>query len=350
MKQGELLEIIRHRYPHEENARLAQELGISESALRTIASRNGIRKTLEYRTIQRSNLTTARKEAWKNNIKPMKIGTLEQNIIVGSLLGDGSLALYGRSKNARYREHGAVEQLPYRAWKAAKLARQGFKLSANGQLTSGSHPYFTSLFHLFYPDGQKHLTSENLQLLSHPIGLACLYMDDGSLIIDSSRNKNRVTLFPRIYLYSLSFSKRENELLAYHLLTQFGVTFKTKKHPDGSGCMLELNRREEVTSFLNLIKPYVLKIPEMSYKVNITQQFQLASQRYAARGFSVNIAPLEKTDVSYTSEEVMKIVHLKRSGLTDREIAAHIGRSYWGTVDKIRRLRQKGLLGLYHRF
>ena len=49
MEREELLEIIRIRYPHEENAKLAQELCMSESALRTVASRNGIRKTSEYK-------------------------------------------------------------------------------------------------------------------------------------------------------------------------------------------------------------------------------------------------------------------------------------------------------------
>lgn len=344
MNREELLEIIRIRYPHEENAKLAQELCMSESALRTVASRNGIRKTSEYKKIQHEKAVMARKDAWKCNITPMQVGIIEQNIIVGSLLGDGSLALYGRSKNARYREHGSIEQFPYRAWKAAKLAGQGFKLSANGQLTSPSHPYFTSLFHLFYPDRQKHLTPDNLQLLNHPIGLACLYMDDGSLVIDSCRHKNRVSLFPRVYLYSMGYSIKENEWLAEHLLRQFGIAFKTKKHPDGSGCMLEINQREEVIGLLNLIKPYVLEIPKMSYKVDVVRRLQLASQKYAERGFLVNIAPLEKADVAYTSEEIDKIVYLKRSGLTDREIAAYVGRSYWGIVDKIRRLRQNGQL------
>ena len=108
--------------------------------------------------------------------------------------------------------------------------------------------------------------------------------------------------------------------------------------------MLEINRREEVIGLLNLIKPYVLEIPEMSYKVDVVRRLRLASQKYAERGFLVNIAPLEKADVAYTSEETDKIVYLKRSGLTDREIAAYVGRSYWGIVDKIRRLRQNGQL------
>lgn len=344
MNREELLEIIYHRYPHENNAKLSLELGISETALRTIASRNGIKKSDKYKRLKHENLINARKKAWENNIKPMQIGIEEQNIIVGSLLGDGSLALYGRSKHARYREHGAMAQLPYRAWKAEKLSEQGFRLNANGQLASGSHPYFTYLYHLFYPDGQKILNNENLRLLNHLIGLACLYMDDGSLIIDSSRTKNRVILFPRIYLYSLCYSYKENELLSEHLQTHFGITFKIKKHPDGSGFMLEINRREDVVSFINLIKPHVLEIPALSYKVKLKQQLMLASQRYNARGFSVTIAPLEIADTCYTIDDVKTIIDMKNSHFSDHEIAAYIGRSYWGIVDKIRRLRQEGLL------
>lgn len=54
------------------------------------------------------------------------MNNLERNIIVGSLLGDGSLALYGRSKNAYYREHSCNKQAPYRQWKADKLKKLNF--------------------------------------------------------------------------------------------------------------------------------------------------------------------------------------------------------------------------------
>lgn len=56
---------------------------------------------------------------------------IEENIIIGSLLGDGSLALYGRSKNAYYREHGCDAQIQYRLWKSEKLQRLNFSLNTN---------------------------------------------------------------------------------------------------------------------------------------------------------------------------------------------------------------------------
>lgn len=56
---------------------------------------------------------------------------IEQNIIIGSVLGDGSLALYGRSKNTYYREHGCDEQIPYRTWKCKNLYNLDFNSSPN---------------------------------------------------------------------------------------------------------------------------------------------------------------------------------------------------------------------------
>lgn len=85
------------------------------------------------------------------NIYSNKIYTaneIEINILVGSLIGDGSLALYGRSKNAYYREHGCDKQLPYRIWKSEKLKNLDFRINNNckyAQLHSHSN-----IFSLIY--------------------------------------------------------------------------------------------------------------------------------------------------------------------------------------------------------
>ncbi|MGI5880069.1 MAG: hypothetical protein ACOX6L_05685 [Syntrophomonadaceae bacterium] len=128
------------------------------------------------------------------------------------------------------------------------------------------------------------------------------------------------------------------------MLNKISKYYRGQQHPDGSGFMLEINRREDVVSFINLIKPYVIEIPALSYKVELKQQIMFASQRYTARGFSVTIAPLKIADTSYTIDDVKTIIDMKNSRFSDHEIAAYIGRSYWGIVDKIRRLRQEGLL------
>ena len=163
----------------------------------------------------------------------------QKNIIIGSLLGDGSLALYGRSKNAHYREHGCEKQLGYRKWKQEKLVNLDFKIDKSGNLHSPSHPIYSDLYNIMYnSSGEKILTPEVLALLTHPIGLACLYMDDGSLVIDSSQNKTTKYLFPRISIYTLCFSKSENEVLINHIKNYFNIQFKLKKHHDGKNYII----------------------------------------------------------------------------------------------------------------
>lgn len=164
--------------------------------------------------------------------KTYNVTEIEQNIIIGSLLGDGSLALYGRSKNAYYREHGCDAQIPYRLWKCQKLSRLDFSLNTNckyAKLSSHSNIFFTELYNKFYINGIKTITRDNIKLLTHPIGLACFYMDDGTLVIDSAIRKDKsIYIFPRISLYTLSFSKYENIIIKDHLENTFGIKTKLK--------------------------------------------------------------------------------------------------------------------------
>ncbi|TCU65815.1 hypothetical protein EV204_11645 [Tissierella praeacuta] len=50
-------------------------------------------------------------------------------------------------------------------------------------------------------------------MLNHPIGLAYLFMDNGSLVINNYKKSNSVTLFPQILLYSQSFTLENNLML-----------------------------------------------------------------------------------------------------------------------------------------
>ena len=91
------------------------------------------------------------------------------------------------------------------------LSNLDFKLNENCKypnLSSPSHPVYTELYNLFYKDKTKILTEESIKSLDHPIGLACLYMDDGSLVINKTYKKNKIYLTPIVYIYSLNFSLR----------------------------------------------------------------------------------------------------------------------------------------------
>ncbi len=273
------------------------------------------------------------------------INQLERNIIIGSLLGDGSLSKYGRSKNAYYREHGCTKQKGYRQWKAAMLVTHGFRFvdsAVCSNVRSKSLPALTELFNMFYVNGVKCITSDNIKFLDHPIGLACLYMDDGTLVIDSTNRNNGKYLFPRIALYSLSFSKAENELLADHIKQVFNIDFKLKKRPDGKKFILELNKQSEIMKFINLVEPFVLEIPCMHYKIDISSNMNQKQKQLVNSYNKIDIANLNAESLSYSQEQVQLIIEQKKSGVSDKKIADSINKSYWGTVDKIRRLRKEG--------
>ena len=102
-----------------------------------------------------------------------------------------------------------------------------------------------------------------------------LFLDDGSLVIQKNDNKNSIYLFPRIYLYTQSFSKEENILLMNHLKKEFNVinvNFKLKWTSNGPNWHLEINKRNDINYFISLIKPFPKNIKCMNYKVNLEKR------------------------------------------------------------------------------
>ena len=277
-------------------------------------------------------------------IKTYNMTNIEKNIIIGSLLGDGSLALYGRSKNAYYREHGCTKQVPYRKWKAERLKNLDFKLLTtckNPQLRSPSNKIYTELYNLFYKNREKIITPENIILLNHPIGLACLYMDDGSLVIDSSKRKNgSIYIFPRISIYTLNFSKDENIILQNHISKIFNINTKLKERKDGKHFLLEINKRNDIVKFINTVSPFIKGIPCMYYKIRLKERFENKQLELIDKGYkNINSWSENITENNYSKDEENFIIASKHAGTSDKQIAAILGRSYWGVVDKVRRLK-----------
>lgn len=346
LDEEQLISLIRKDYPDSDTKELANKLGISIHTLRKKAAKYGIKKSPEYKKKLHKELMKAKKRKYNENIKDYSLNQIQRNIIVGSILGDGNLALYGRSKHAHYREHGSDKQILYRKWKVQMLTQLDFKLSKNGKLYSPSHPIYTDLYNKFYNNKVKSITKENIKLLDHPIGLACLYMDDGSLVLNISVSKksNKIYITPRVYLYSLNFTKEENIILKNHIKEQFGIEFKLKKRPDGNNYILEIGKRNALMKFINLIKPYVEQIHCMIYKIDIKKRIEDKKQElkkvYPDR--TIIETPLEVIDNTYSKEDELLIIKLKKKGIADKEIAKKLDRTYWGIIDKIRRLRQEG--------
>src|SRR5690606_26890174 len=125
-----------------------------------------------------------------------------------------------------------------------------------------------------------------------------------------------------------------------------GTHFVVSKHPDGHKSLLKINKESEVRHFLNLIKPYVKNIPSMKYKTSVTENIKLKNERIKqkfGKDVKIKISSSDRKKL-YSLNEISKIVHLKKTGYTNQEIAEKLERTYWSVVYKIRELRKNGLL------
>lgn len=163
-----LIQSICTNYPSTLSQQLADELGISIHQLNRVARKYGLKKNNEYLKEMYHNLQVSKQQEYhqrKVNYTPTEY---QMNILVGSLLGDGSLSRYGRSVEFAYREHGATKQADYRHWKSQQLSSLDFKFSPNHlypSIRSPSHKLYTNFHSIFYSTGKKSITKSVLDLI-----------------------------------------------------------------------------------------------------------------------------------------------------------------------------------------
>lgn len=178
-----------------------------------------------------------------------------EQLLIGSTLGDANIELNSNTKavQARFRLGHCLKQRPYMEYKMSLLGSLW-----NGKITIDSdsvtarskcHPLFTEYYHKFYGTGKKIIPKDLLYKLD-PMGLAILYMDDGSY----SKSVN---------LFLCGFSEEDQMLFQKFLLEKFNI--QSTLHKTGK-CYTKIYIKAESTQlFFTLIRPYVHK--SMLYKI-----------------------------------------------------------------------------------
>ena len=198
--------------------------------------------------------------------KDVTITPQAEQILLGSLLGDGTLFKHKYSPS--FREIHCLNQKEYLEWKSKILNLPSnltiINIPKNGSITNykeifyqtRSLPQLAPYYNLFYPYGKKVVTREILNNL-HPLGLAVWYMDDGSY------NKRGVTTihtnsFPYEYhiLIQNWFKKRWN------ISTRIG---STKSKNLNKHFLIHINQTN-TQKFIKIIKPFIHK--SMFYKID----------------------------------------------------------------------------------
>jgi hypothetical protein len=143
---------------------------------------------------------------------------VQRSMLIGTLLGDGSLVETSSKKNFRLKiEHGSAQR-GYAFWKYECL--KPFVLTPpkfqprnrSWMFRTISHPELTVLGDLFYKKRRKIVPAEIASFLRDAISLAVWFMDDGS------KNRN-----DGLILNTQSFTKHETERLKDCLSTNFDI-------------------------------------------------------------------------------------------------------------------------------
>lgn len=230
-------------------------------------------------------------------------------IILGSLLGDGSLKIHKPYKNARFSFRHSIHQQDYFLWKAEQLREISSDKSIFFQKADGfggekiryqslALESLTELFKLTHKKNQLVIRRKWLNQLT-PLSLAIWWLDDGSLI--SNGRKGVFCTDP--------FSFEDQKIIAKYLKKVWGVEVsigKIKRLRNGiekEYYRLWIRSSEELKKFLRIILPYV-KSQSVLPKVLLLYKDSQLQQRWISE-------IVEKTGVSF--DEVEKLLMVKKA-------------------------------------
>lgn len=188
-----------------------------------------------------------------------------KEIILGLLLGDGSLRISKGYKKAHLEFRHSIIQQDYFFWKVKQLreisSKNCFQIqkadgwSKNEKLHYRSLrlPILTRLYRLTHRNGRLRIKKRWLKLLTQ-LSLMVWWLDDGSLIKNSRQG----------VLCSEGFDYQDLLILSEFLKEKWGI--KTSIGRRGKYYQLRIYSTNELKNFLRLIMPY-LPVPSMLPKV-----------------------------------------------------------------------------------
>ena len=146
------------------------------------------------------------------------LSSIQHAILVGTILGDGTLRRQGTRTNALLEVNHAYRYKDYVDWKwqhfreynlSQPKSRHGKGTRIAYRFTTRSLPVFTAYYEWFYGNRKKFVP---LDLTLDPLSLAVWYMDDGTKIRSA------------FYLNTQQFTILEQQFLQKILLETFGLT------------------------------------------------------------------------------------------------------------------------------
>ena len=190
-------------------------------------------------------------------------------VILGSLLGDGSLAPNPKGRTAaRFRIRHGARQHAYLDWKTSLLGNIGHSTRINGRgaklVDFTPLPELHELWSSVYLGGKKVVSEEYLKALT-PLALAIWYLDDGSFSLRSEGVQERtVSGSGRIQICVEAMSEGSRARMRDYLRDTWGLTVELRLAGVPQKAVLAFST-ESSAQFQKLVAPYVHE--SMGYKL-----------------------------------------------------------------------------------
>jgi len=204
-------------------------------------------------------------------LKSTDFSDSQKYLIIGSILGDGSITQGKDCVNARFVERHCDEQLNYLQWKnnklkpfvKSKLAKtvagkhviSGIECDVQDSymLTTITHPYLTYLHKIFYKDGKK-IIPYNIYDLINALSIVIWICDDGSITYDKKSGTYRLDL------HTESFTYQENVFLCREILSKFfNLSFRinTRMYPSGKAYYICISGKDKLRIITEVLYPFI---------------------------------------------------------------------------------------------
>lgn len=231
----------------------------------------------------------------------MPLSDRGRGIVLGSLLGDGSIAINKRYKNARFSFRHAASQKEYFFWKAQELSEitagksvweqydedgQGGFGGKKLRFQSAALPELTEIFNLVTRNGKKCVRRKWLNRLT-PLSLAVWWMDDGSIVTNGRKG----------VLCTDGFSHEEVKIMQKYFRKVWGIETKIGETNTRGRHYYRLYIRstQEFKQFLRLIIPHI-PVEEMLTKVLLLYKDSKLQQRWISEVTELSQFPRETVE------------------------------------------------------
>lgn len=217
-------------------------------------------------------------------LKTTEFSHSQKSLLIGSILGDGSLTQGKDCKNARFVERHGEKQKEYLIWKRNMLkpftkskiyeAKGGTheitdvncKTEKSYMFSTISHPYLTELRNIFYVNSTK-IIPHNLDNVVNGLVMAVWFCDDGCFTYN---RKNGVY---RLDLHTESFTYKENAFLCKEILSGFfnkAFRINSRKYKSGKAYYICLSGKSNLFEVVNNIVQFIPKSMMYKFKNYIT--------------------------------------------------------------------------------